>query len=116
MFPPVHPDGLPYLVQFSFGPGLAGFAPVISPVTEAHVRLVQTGLDAFLGGAAKMMIISPSGDGQPESGAAGTAEKLVVLVTAQFWVVVKKTDGVKNPPMNHEKRTGSHVAGGWPAP
>src|SRR5208283_5517572 len=108
IFPPVHPDGLLDLMPFSLGPGLAGFSPVISPVTETDVRLIQAGFDAFLGCAAEMMAKSSSGYGQPEPGAPDAAEKLVVLITPQFGVFVEKNGGVKNPPMHHEKRTRSH--------
>src|SRR4051794_32591748 len=52
---------------------------------------------------------SAAGDRQPKSALACAAEKLIVLVTAQARIVIKVTDRVKHPAMNHEanSRSGS---------
>src|ERR1035437_2636612 len=94
--PPPATKALAPLVDFAFEPGLADGLAIAQAALPAHH---SPAFHSFLRDGAEVMQKRAASDGQPESGLAGAAEKIVILVTAK---IIEVTDRLKNLAVNHE--------------
>src|ERR1035437_1589514 len=94
--PPPAAEALVPLVDFALEPVPADDPAIAVAVFARHYDLE---LGVLLRDGTEVMQKRAASDGQPESGLAGAAEKIVILITAK---IIEVTDRLKNLAVNHE--------------